>query len=229
MQVAAVGRWKLSSSELSDVLWSLANARHWTRLLPQLDAALVAAGGVVGCTAPELITALWSFATLDHKPHRLLEQLNSQGWAVKPVRDLPATQHSRSTGAAAAGSRAKSKRQSGQQQQQQAATSRTDQGKLCRLEELNDSQLTSVLWSLACLEAVNSALFRRVWVEVCERGMRLTADVRQLVRLQQAALAVQLEGDYEPRDLHWNQGEGRGGGRDTLGWVSLKLVLASYT
>lgn len=197
VQVAASGRWRLSSSEVSDVLWALANARHWSRLLPQLEAALMAAGGVSACTAPELITVLWSYATLAHRPARLLKQLDSCGWAVKQAIKTPGAQHRGKT------AEAEASRSWGQLPTEH----HDEQGSVCRLDELSGAQLTSLIWSLACLQEVKNGLFRHVWVEVCKRGMALSGDVRQLVRVQQAALALQLEGDYKPQELYWDQGE----------------------
>lgn len=179
------------------MLWALASARHWSRLLPQLDAALVAAGGVASCTAPELVSVLWSYATLAYRPVQLLDQLNRHGWAVKPVTALPAAQRSTKAQPPAA---SKKKQKQQKHKQQQAEPGQSD-GSMCRLDELSNSQLTSLVWSLACLEEVNSGLFTRVWAECCQRGMSLSADVRQMVRLHQAALALRLEGHETIRDI----------------------------
>jgi hypothetical protein len=42
-QVAApsLPAWRLTGREAADALWALANARHWTPLLPRLEAAVV--------------------------------------------------------------------------------------------------------------------------------------------------------------------------------------------
>jgi hypothetical protein len=182
LQLAALGRWRLTPGELSDVLWGLANARHWTELLPQLDAALVAAGGVQACKAHELVAAVWAFASLGHTPRCLLQDLQTQGWAVQPTTVRRQKMHQQ------------------QQRQQQQRSSDSNNG-LCRLQELSDGQLTTLLWSLACLEQAGSCLFKNAWAEACMRGARLARDPRHGVQIQQAALAAQLEAGYSPEQL----------------------------
>lgn len=204
LQVAALSRWKLSPFELSDVLWALANSRHWCPLLPALEGAVMAAGGVAACTAPELITMLWSCASLSYVPTQLLAELDSKGWCVKPMSELPAAQRSNSSKQAGPPAAGKKQQRMQQQQQQQ-------DGAGCRLAELSSSQLSALVWSLACLQQVNSVLFKEVWVEVCKRGPGFGGDVRQLVRVHQAALAVELEGSYTTTQLYCNQG-GQGPG-----------------
>jgi hypothetical protein len=180
------------------VLWALASSRHWCPLLSQLEASLMTAGGPVACSAPELITLLWSFATLSHVPQQLLAELNAKGWCVKPSSELPAAQRSSMQ-------QRRTPKAAKQQQQQQDAASASSP--VCRLSELSGSQLSALVWSLACLQQVDSPLFRQAWVEVCRRGPRLGGDVRLLVRVHQAALAVQLEGSYSPTELFCDQGE----------------------
>ncbi|KAI8474797.1 MAG: hypothetical protein J3K34DRAFT_517884 [Monoraphidium minutum] len=83
LQVAApsLPAWRLSGREAADVLWALANARHWTPLLPALEAAVVRAGGLRVLRPPQVAAVLWSFATLGHAPTDLLRGL-AQGWAA---------------------------------------------------------------------------------------------------------------------------------------------------
>jgi hypothetical protein len=200
MQVAALSRWQLSSFELSDVLWALASSRHWCPLLGQLEASLMAAGGPAACSAPELITALWSFATLSHAPQQLLAELDAKGWCLRPSSELPAAQRSSMQ-------QSRTPKAAKQQQQQQQQDLAGDSSAVCRLSELSGSQLSALVWSLACLQQVDSSLFRQAWVQVCRRGPSLAGDVRQLVRVHQAALAVQLEGSYSPTELFCDQGE----------------------
>jgi hypothetical protein len=202
LQVAALSRWQLSSFELSDVLWALASSRHWCPLLGQLEASLMAAGGPAACSAPELLTALWAFATLSHQPKQLLAELDAKGWCVRPSSELPAAQRSSSQQSRPA---KPGKRQQQQQQQQQQAGSDSSSS-VCRLSELSGSQLSTLVWSLACLQQVDGVLFRQAWVEVCRRGPGLGADVVTLVRLAQAALAVQLEASYSPTELYCDEG-----------------------
>lgn len=38
--------WRMSGREAADALWALANARHWTPLLPRLEAAVLKSGGL---------------------------------------------------------------------------------------------------------------------------------------------------------------------------------------
>jgi hypothetical protein len=201
-QVAALSRWQLNSFELSDVLWALASSRHWCPLLGQLEASLMAAGGPAACSAPELITVLWSFATLSHAPQQLLAELDAKGWCVRPSSELPAAQRS---------SMQQSRTPKAAKQQQQDVGSAGSPA--CRLSELSGSQLSALVWSLACLQQVERPLFRQAWVEVCRRGPSLAGDVRQLVRVHQAALAVQLEASYSPTELFCDQGEARTAGQ----------------
>eukprot|EP00879_Flechtneria_rotunda_P018508 GHRR01019420.1.p1 GENE.GHRR01019420.1~~GHRR01019420.1.p1 ORF type:complete len:734 (+),score=290.90 GHRR01019420.1:100-2301(+) len=200
-EVAAVGRWKLATSELADVLWGLANARHWSALLSQLESALLAAGGVAACSAPSLITALWAFATLDYTPKQLLVELHQKGWCVKLVQEVQQqAQRNRH-------------QQSPADSDSQQAQPGSDQTQ-CRLYELSSGQLTSLVWSLACLQQVEGQLFKQVWAEVCRRGPSLAKDQRHLIRVQQAALAIALEGSYKSHELCSNQGEQN----DTFAW-----------
>lgn len=173
MAQAKLGRWQLSPGELSDVAWALATSRHDSPLVPQLDAALVAAGGAAAATPAELVTLLWAFATLNHTPVQLMQQLHARGWVT------------RSGGA-----------------------SNRDSSSSSQLGELRGAQLTTLAWSLACLQQVEGVLFRDVWREVCVRGAALLAgaDARSLVQLAQAAIAVELEGSFGPRDLHCDAG-----------------------
>lgn len=181
---AKFGRWSPSPSELSDVLWALAHARHWTPLLTQLESCIMTAGGAPACTAAEAVTSIWAFAVLGHTPKQLLQQLDTQGWTVKRDHNRPQ-----------------------QQQQNFAAAGPGGSSGVDRLAELRDSQLCTLAWSLACLQQVEGGLFRSVWVEVCRRGPALASDVRQAVQLAQAALAIQLEGSYTPQQLLPGEGE----------------------
>ncbi|KAF8072712.1 AL1 [Scenedesmus sp. PABB004] len=165
-QVAALGRWALAPHEVSDVLWALANARHWSPRLGELEAALLAAGGPRACTAPELVTAL-------------------------------AGGSRRRRSSSSGGSSSSRLARGGGGKPQQAAG---------RLHELSPSQLTSLVWSLACMQRVDGALFRAAWQEVCVRGPRLGAEPTGLVRVAQAALAVELEGSYAPDALYCDDG-----------------------
>jgi len=208
---AKFSRWQPRPSELSDVLWALAHARHATTLLSQLEACLMAAGGSPACSAAEAVTSIWAFAVLGHTPTQLLQQLNQHGWVVK--------QEVVKQEAAAAGGRSSSN-----QQQAGSATaggsadssSSGSSGEGGGLSALRDSQLCTLAWSLACLQQVDGGVFRGVWCEVCQRGASLAGDVRQAVQLAQAALAIQLEGSYQPDELA--PGEGKGG-RNREGWV----------
>jgi hypothetical protein len=191
MQIAQAKfvRWSPSPSELSDVLWALAHARHWTPLLTQLESCIMAAGGAPACTAAEAVTSIWAFAVLGHTPKQLLQQLDAKGWKVKRDHNRPQQQ---------------------QQQNSAAGASSSSSSGSDRLAELRDSQLCTLAWSLACLQQVEGGLFRCVWVEVCRRGRELAADVRQAVQLAQAALAIQLEASYEPEQLLPGEGEWAG-------------------
>uniref|UniRef100_A0A383WBY4 RAP domain-containing protein n=1 Tax=Tetradesmus obliquus TaxID=3088 RepID=A0A383WBY4_TETOB len=198
-QVAALSRWQLSSFELSDVLWALASSRHWSPLLGQLEASLMAAGAPAACSAPELITALWAFATLSHTPQQLLAALDARGWCVRPSSELPAAQR---------GSLQQKRPAKAGKQQRDDAASDSSSSSSCRLCELSGSQLSALVWSLACLQQVDGALFRQAWLEVCRRGPGLAdaGDVRSLVRVHQAALAVSLEASYGPTELFCDAG-----------------------
>jgi hypothetical protein len=201
-QVAALSRWQLSSFELSDVLWALASSRHWCPLLGQLETSLMAAGGPAACSAPELITMLWSFATLSHTPKQLLAELDAQGWCVRPSSELPAAQRS----SLQQQQQKRTPKAAKQQQQQDEVASNSSSSSTCRLSELSGSQLSALVWSLACLQQADSALFKQAWVEVCRRGPSLASDTRQLVRIHQASLAVQLEASYSPTELYCDAG-----------------------
>jgi hypothetical protein len=72
--------WPLTGREAADVLWALANARHWTPLLPALEAAVLRAGGLRALRPPQLAAALWAFATLGHAPAAALAGL-AEAWA----------------------------------------------------------------------------------------------------------------------------------------------------
>jgi hypothetical protein len=160
----------------------------------------MAAGGSPACTAAEVVTSIWAFAVLGHTPTQLLGQLDTQGWTVKPDRQQQQQRR---------------RRQQQQQQQQTPASSSSSSSSEAgsdRLSELRDSQLCTLAWSLACLQQVEGRLFRGVWVEVCRRGPSLAADTRQAVQLAQAALAVRLEGRYDPAELLPGEGEGWGKG-----------------
>lgn len=185
------------------MLWALASSRHWSPLLGQLEASLMAAGAPAACSAPELITALWAFATLSHTPQQLLAALDAQGWCVRPSSELPAAQR---------GSlQQKRPAKAGKQQQRDDAASDSSNSSSCRLCELSGSQLSALVWSLACLQQVDGALFRQAWLEVCRRGPGLAdaGDVRSLVRVHQAALAVSLEASYGPTEMYCDAGAAR--------------------
>jgi hypothetical protein len=193
---AKLGRWQLTAAELSDVAWALATSRHATPVLLQLESALMAAGGSSAATGAELTTLLWAFATLNAMPQQLLQQLEHRGWMVKPE---------------AASKQQQQQQRSQQQQQQQQQSAPAAAGGSAQLSELRDTQLTTLAWSLACLQQVDGSLFRAVWREVCQRGRQLlsSADVRSLVQLAQAAIAVELEASYGPADLFCDAGAGR--------------------
>jgi hypothetical protein len=203
VKIIAAGRWQFAVSDVCDMLWALANARHWSSVLPQLEGSLLGGGGVTAATSADLVTALWAFATLAHTPQRLLEQLEQLGWAVKCPVHPPAAAPTKQQGPAAQGR--------GQQQPQpSAASSPSSSG---QLSGLSSGQLTSLAWSLAVLQQVQGQLFRAVWREVGARAETLTAarDVRQLVRVQQAALAIRLEGGYDPAEAHNQKGKSDNG------------------
>ena len=173
------------------MLWALAHCRHWTPLLPQLEACWLAAGGpsaAAAATAAEAVTSIWAFAVLGHTPTQLLQQLDTQGWAVKSTRT--------------------NRPQQQQQQQQTPPPSSSSSSSSSQLFALSDSQICTLAWSLACLQQVSGRLFSAVWVEVCSRGPRLAVDTRQGVQLAQAALALQLEGGRQPDELLPGEGEG---------------------
>ena len=48
LRVAKLPSWRLHEKELANVMWGLANARHWTDRLPDLEACVVRVGGWVG-------------------------------------------------------------------------------------------------------------------------------------------------------------------------------------
>jgi hypothetical protein len=184
---AKFSRWAPRPSALSDVLWALAHARHWTPLLTQLESCTLAAGGPAACTAAEAVTSIWAFAVLGHTPQQLLQQLDAKGWAVKA-----------------------DKSQAPQLPNRPQASTTSSSSSSDGLAALRDSQLCTLAWSLACLSQVEGSLFKTVWGEVCSRGPGLAADTRQAVQLAQAALAIQLEGSYQPQDLLPGQGETQG-------------------
>ena len=46
LQVSRFGAWPLTTNEASDLLWALANARHWTEKLSDIEGSLIK---VCGC------------------------------------------------------------------------------------------------------------------------------------------------------------------------------------
>jgi hypothetical protein len=195
---AKFSRWGPRPSELSDVLWALAHARHWTPLLTQLESSILAAGGPPACTAAEAVTSIWAFAVLGHTPQQLLQQLDTHGWTVKAAADKSQAPQLQNRPPAASTGSSSCSTSSGDM-----TSSSSDM-----LAALRDSQLCTLAWSLACLSQVDGSLFRAVWGEVCSRGPALAADTRQAVQLAQAALAIQLEGSYQPQELLPGQGAG---------------------
>lgn len=168
----------------------------------------MAAGGSPACSAAEAVTSIWAFAVLGHTPTQLLQQLDQHGWVVKPE-----------AAAAAAGGRSSSnQQQTGSATAGGSANSGSSSGGSSGggLSALRDSQLCTLAWSLACLQQVDGGVFRGVWCEVCQRGPGLAGDVRQAVQLAQAALAIQLEGSYQPDELVPGEGEG---GQKGEAWV----------
>ncbi|GBF97364.1 hypothetical protein Rsub_11011 [Raphidocelis subcapitata] len=87
----SLASWPLTGREAADLLWALANARHWTPLLPRLEAAVLRAGGPRALGPPQLAAVLWAFATLGHAPEALLEGL-ARGWGTKRGGGLRALQ-----------------------------------------------------------------------------------------------------------------------------------------
>eukprot|EP00775_Hariotina_reticulata_P003606 gene3606-3870_t len=202
-EIIAAGRWQFAVSDICDMLWALANARHWSSILPQLEAALLGAGGVTAATSADLVTALWAFATLAHTPQRLLGQLEQLGWAVKgAAASFPPAERAKQQDSTPQNPRRH------EQQQPQPQPDAGSRGSSPQLSGLNSGQLTSLAWSLAVLQQVRGLLFRAVWQEVCTQAEALAAagDVRELVRVQQAALAIRLEGGYDPAKVHNQQG-----------------------
>ena len=72
----------LGESELADVLWALANARHFTTRLCDFEAAVVDSGGLAVMSPAESSRVLWAFASLNYRPERLLSGLSPQ-WTWK--------------------------------------------------------------------------------------------------------------------------------------------------
>lgn len=164
------------------------------------------AGGAAACSGSEAVTIIWACAVLGHTPQQLLTQLNTHGWVVK-------TNNSSSSGSSAAARGQPPGDVSGSAAGSSGSSSSGGSG---TLGALRDSQLCTLAWSLACLQAVSGGLFQSVWCEVCRRGPGLSADVRQAVQLAQADLAIQLEAAYAPDELHPGDGE-KGGGEQGKG------------
>jgi hypothetical protein len=72
LKIARLGYWRFEAGEVSDVMWALANARHWTPRLAEVEQGLLKAGGLTAYKPQEVAAILWGFATLGYTPLRLL-------------------------------------------------------------------------------------------------------------------------------------------------------------
>mmetsp|Transcript_6329 Transcript_6329/g.18180 ORF Transcript_6329/g.18180 Transcript_6329/m.18180 type:complete len:525 (-) Transcript_6329:251-1825(-) len=66
------------------------------------------------------------------------------------------------------------------------------------VEALKPKQLSTLMWSLAAMEAVDSKPYADLWDEVARRGLSgMGTDAKMLMQFHQAALAAKLEGSQE--------------------------------
>ncbi|GAX80619.1 hypothetical protein CEUSTIGMA_g8054.t1 [Chlamydomonas eustigma] len=90
MRVARFGTWQLTWSDMADVAWALAHARHWTPRLSELEGCLIKAGGLSYTTPAETSRILWAFATLGHTPEGLLKAFKANWeWRLAKGRKMP--------------------------------------------------------------------------------------------------------------------------------------------
>eukprot|EP00798_Chlamydomonas_sp_ICE-L_P001617 gene1617-33007_t len=190
MAVLKLGASRLSGDEACNLLWALANARHWTDRLPDIESCIIKIGGLQGVSPGDSSLIRWAFASLGH---------NCQ---IGGLQGISPGDSSRILWAFAS---------LGYNCQRLIFTAQLDWsyevqgGKRGDIHSFNLAQLCSVAWSLAALEQTNSELMLSVWAEIMARGEgaidangKVSLKEAALNQMWQAYMAISLEsGDDE--------------------------------
>ncbi|KAG2453147.1 hypothetical protein HYH02_002473 [Chlamydomonas schloesseri] len=179
----ALGGW-----QAGQVLWALGNSRHVTPRLPDLEAAMIKAGGLSAMSPRDVTRVLWGFASLGHTPAALLLSIRAD-WSWRE----------QAPGAAAAAAVAAAEQDINEEQ----AGKRRGKGKKGKakggrsgdVRDFSPQQLAGVVWALAAMRQVDTVPFRTAWAQLLQRAAEVPPAEPVLTQIWQANLALHLESE----------------------------------
>ncbi|KAG2437353.1 hypothetical protein HXX76_006008 [Chlamydomonas incerta] len=171
------GAGSLGGWQAGQVLWALGNSRHVTPRLPDLEAAMIKAGGLSAMSPRDVTRVLWGFASLGHTPNALLLSIRPD-WSWREQQPGAAAEEEEQGKGRGKGKKSKAKG-----------------GRGGDVRDFSPQQLAGVVWALAAMRQVDTGPFRAAWAQLLRRAGEVPPAEPVLTQIWQANLALHLESE----------------------------------
>ncbi|GLC56073.1 hypothetical protein PLESTB_001061500 [Pleodorina starrii] len=214
----------LTGWQAGQVLWALGNSRHVTPRLADLETHILRSGGLAAMQSRDVSRVLWGFASLGHRPERLLLTIRPD-WAWRERTAAAVSERAEGGG----------RRRRGKARGKRAGSGGGGGGGDLRgdVRSFNPQQLAGAVWALAVMEQVDTGPFRSAWAQLLRCASEVPPAEPVLTQIWQANLAIQLESSSTSANTTVAAGaaastdvQGRGGGAGKRGVAAEDLTAA---